>query len=168
VARLFLICLVLLLPIGAYAEGGNVFLGYSYLNADTSNRSSLNGWNGSLEGKILPFVGLVTDLSGHYGTENFGTFNANAHQHNFLFGPRISVPVGRITPFAHYLVGASRVTLDSNPGSDTSFSQAIGGGVDFKPLPVLGWRFQGDLLQTRFFSTTQNNFRFSTGIVFHF
>jgi hypothetical protein len=27
---------------------------------------------------------------------------------------------------------------------------------------------QGDMLQTRFFSNTQNNFRLSTGIVLHF
>jgi len=32
----------------------------------------------------------------------------------------------------------------------------------------LHWRFQADYLQTRFFSQTQNDFRFSTGIVFHF
>jgi hypothetical protein len=53
-------------------------------------------------------------------------------------------------------------------GSDTSFAHAIGGGIDFKPVPLIGWRVQGDFLQTRFFSGTQNNFRLSTGIVLHF
>ena len=169
-----LIFLFLLMPLGAYAQGGNVFLGYSYLNVDAASRSSLNGWNGSLEGKLLPFVGIVADLSGHYGTEDFGscgagcTIKATAHQHNFLFGPRVSVTVGKITPFAHYLVGASRISLNANLGSDTSFSHAVGGGVDFKPVPIIGWRVQGDFLQTRFFSGTQNNFRLSTGIVLHF
>ncbi len=32
------------------------------------NGTNLNGWNGSLEGKIFPFVGLVADLSGYYGS----------------------------------------------------------------------------------------------------
>jgi len=49
----------------------NLFLGYSYQNADLngngSDRSNLNGWEGTLEGKFLPFIGLVLDFSGHYG-----------------------------------------------------------------------------------------------------
>ena len=44
---------------------GNVFFGYSYLNADLSSlgRSNFNGYNASLEGKIFPWVGLVADFS---------------------------------------------------------------------------------------------------------
>jgi len=178
VSRLLPISLIfLLLPLGAYAQGGNVFLGYSYLNADAVSRSNLNGWNGSLEGKILPFVGIVADLSGHYGKEDLGftcpvvgsnCSTPNARQYNFLFGPRVSVGVGKFTPFAHFLVGGSHISFDNGFGSDTSFSEAVGGGIDFKPVPLIGWRVQGDFLQTRFFSGTQNNFRLSTGIVLHF
>ncbi len=174
-ARLFLICLAIFVPLSAYSQtGSNIFVGYSYLNADAANRSSLNGWDGSLEGKIFPFIGIVADLSGHYGNEDVGScgpgcsIKANAHQHNFLLGPRVSVSVGKIRPFAHYLVGASHVSFNANLGSDTSFAHAIGGGFDIKPVPLIGWRFQGDFLQTRFFSTTQNDFRLSTGIVLHF
>jgi hypothetical protein len=38
--------------------GGNVFLGYSYYNTNLSSvdRANLNGWEGSLEGKLLPWV----------------------------------------------------------------------------------------------------------------
>jgi hypothetical protein len=175
VSRLLtLFSLLLLLPLGAYAQGGNVFIGYSYLNADGADRTNFNGWNGSLEGKFLPFVGVVADLSGYYGKEDLGFTCLNpcttptARQYNFVFGPRVSVSVGKFTPFAHYLVGASHISFNDNFGSDTSFSQAVGGGLDFKPVPIIGWRFQGDFLQTRFFSNTQNNFRFSTGIVLHF
>ena len=56
----------------AYAQlpGGNVFVGYSYMSADlaSNSRTNLNGWNGSVEGKVLPFIGLVADFSGHYGS----------------------------------------------------------------------------------------------------
>jgi len=155
---------------------GNIFLGYSYFNADTnsSNRANLNGWNGSLEGKIFPFVGIVADVGGYYGTQNFpaictGTCisNASTKTYTALFGPRVSFSVGKIRPFAHALVGAGHIsgTLD---GSDTSLSDAIGGGVDYHLIPLIAWRLQADELQTRFFSATQNNFRFSTGLVFHF
>ena len=166
-------------PLSVYAQGSNAFLGYSYLNADGfSNRNHFNGWNASLEGKMFPFIGIVADLSGHYGHETLGLgcgsscsgFTATSKQYNFVFGPRISVGVGKFVPFAHYLLGASHITTSGNSASasDTSFSQAVGGGVDIKALPIIGWRFQGDYLQTRFFDLTQNDFRFSTGIVLHF
>ena len=61
---------------------GNVFFGYSYGSADFSstNRTNLNGWNGSLEGKVLPWVGFVADFSGLYGSQDsspFSTFNVD-------------------------------------------------------------------------------------------
>ena len=182
-ARFLISLLFLFLPISAFAQGSNVFLGYSYLNATSpaGDRANVNGWNGSLEGKILPFVGIVADLSGHYGRQTVPQFcggpvgilceppaNLTSRQYAFVFGPRVSVSVGKIRPFAHYLVGAGHISLGSNSGSDTSFAQAVGGGIDYKLIPFLAWRFQGDFLQTRFFDDKQNNFRFSTGIVLHF
>ena len=52
--------------------------------------------------------------------------------------------------------------------SDTSLATAIGGGLDYKLIKGIAWRVQGDELHTRFFGGGQNNFRFSTGIVFRF
>jgi hypothetical protein len=101
---------------------GNVFFGYSYVSADTNlgDRANLNGWNGSLEGKVLPFVGIVADLSGHYGSQNFPvscggisgacTVNVNASMHTVVFGPRVSVPISKFTPFAEALFGVSHVS----------------------------------------------------------
>ena len=61
-----------MLPGAVYAQvpSGNVYFGYSYMSADlvSNNRTSLNGWNGSIEGKVLPFIGMVADFSGEYGT----------------------------------------------------------------------------------------------------
>jgi len=156
---------------------GNAFLGYSYASADLNrnNRSNLNGWEASLEGKVLPFVGIVADFSGHYGTNNFPSssttvFNVDGREYNFLFGPRVSAPAGRFRPFAHALFGAGHVSASGQgySASDTSFSTALGGGLDYRLIPGLAWRFQGDYLQTRFFGNTQNNGRFSTGIVLNF
>lgn len=156
---------------------GSVFLGYSYSSADlnSGNRSNLNGWEGSLEGKVLPFVGIVADLSGHYGTNNFPSSNGtiyqvNGHEYNFLFGPRVSVPVGKLRPFVHALFGAGHVGVNGQgySASDLSFATALGGGADYKLIPGLAWRLQGDYLQTRFFGNRQDNARISTGIVFNF
>ncbi|MGH9510617.1 MAG: outer membrane beta-barrel protein [Terriglobales bacterium] len=161
---------------------GNIFFGYSYLSADQNSGShaNLNGWNGSLEGKIFPYVGIVADFSGHYGTENFPSActglpdcfitSENAALHNVLFGPRLSVPVGKFTPFAEAFFGVSHIHGSGSGFSDsrTSFSDALGGGVDYRIIHGIGFRAEGDLLQTHFFSTTQNDFRLSTGLVLHF
>ena len=189
-----LLCLLATRAAFAQIPKGNVFVGYSYARADVlpaSNpvtmpspvRANLNGWDGSLEGKVFPFVGIVVDISGQYGGQDFrfgceaiprppctGQAHVSSTLHNYLFGPRISVSIGKFTPFAHALFGASHISTNGSgfSSSDTSFSDTLGGGIDYKLIPAVAWRFQGDLLQTRFFSTTQNNLRLSTGIVIRF
>jgi hypothetical protein len=158
-----ILCAVVVLTSGAAGQiptKGNVFFGYSYNHADFNSGGSLNlnGWDGSLEGKVAPWVGIVADISGQYGS---GT-----SLHNAIFGPRVSFPAGKFTPFVHALVGASH--LGGGGTSDTSFSDALGGGLDYRLIHAIGWRFQLDALETRFFSARQNDVRFSTGIVLHF
>jgi opacity protein-like surface antigen len=160
----------------AQVPKGNIFVGYSYGSADlnSNNRSNLNGWEGSLEGKVLPWVGIVADFNGLYGTNNFPSssqiFHVDAREHDFLFGPRVSVSVGKLRPFAHALFGAGHVSVSTQgySASDTAFATALGGGLDYRLIHGLAWRLQGDYLQTRFFGNTQNNGRFSTGIVLNF
>jgi hypothetical protein len=102
------------------------------------------------------------------------------HAYTFLFGPQISFRTERFTPFAHALFGAAHTTENVSgpflpPGlplsislSDTGCATALGGGVDLGLSRRFAWRIQGDYLQSRVFSATQNNFRLSTGIVFRF
>jgi hypothetical protein len=154
---------MLLLATAAAAQiptQGNIFFGYSYNRADfnAAGHSNLNGWDWSLEGKVAPWVGLVVDVGGHYGSGD--------SVHNAIFGPRVSVGLGKFTPFAHALFGAGHFSAGS--ASDTSFSNALGGGIDYHLIHGIGWRFQADALQTRFFHARQNDFRFSTGFVVHF
>jgi hypothetical protein len=180
--KLGLILLGLLLFAGlASAQiptSGNVFFGYSYYNTDLSSlgRSGLNGWTGSLEGKVLPWVGFVADVSGVYGSENIPilcpgppcpSVSISAHQENALFGPRVSFSVGKFRPFAEALFGAGHINTNG-AGSDTSFATALGGGLEYKIIRPVAWRFEGDYVQTRFFSATQNDVRLSTGIVLRF
>jgi hypothetical protein len=161
---------------------GNVYFGYSYLNTDASgiDRTSTNGWEASAEGRVLPFIGIVADFSAEYGSENFPAAcpenlppcipfagSVNIAEYNYLFGPRFSFPVGKFRPFGEVLFGAGHINAN-NAGSDTSFATAIGGGIDYRLLRFVAWRVQGDYVQTRFFSTTQNNVRISTGIVLRF
>jgi len=163
---------------------GNLFAGYSYYNTTLgiNGRQSLNGWEGSLEGKLfpIPFLGIVADFSANYGDLKFPNpaatcpvqidcepLSVNSHVDNFLVGPRVSVSVGKFRPFAEALIGVGHVTTHGF-GSDTSFASGIGGGLDYRLISLLGWRFQGDYLHTSLFNTTQNNVRLSTGIVLRF
>ncbi len=157
---------------------GNVFFGYSYYNADLSSlgRSNLNGWTASLEGKIFPHVGLVADFSETYGSESVTILcpgppcpseSIGAHEYNMLFGPRLSMSVGKIRPFAEALFGVGHVSTNG-AGSDTSFATALGGGIDYRVIRPIALRFEGDYVQTRLFGPTQNNVRLSTGVAIRF
>lgn len=155
---------------------GNVFIGYSYTqtNLAPGQSTNMNGWNGSVEGQFLPLLGVVADVSGHYGSQAITITgvggNANVSEYNFLFGPELSFKVHKLRPFAHALLGAGHVSasLTRASTSSSSFSDALGGGLDYHLVPLISWRVQLEALQTRFFSTSQNNVRFSTGIVVHF
>jgi hypothetical protein len=182
---LFSMLLLSGLALAQIPTSGNVFFGYSYVNTDLSpaSRTSTNGWEATVEGKVLPFIGIAADFSSYYGSEsaafptpcpasipNCGAvivLNVGTAEQNYLFGPRVSISVAKFRPFAEALIGAGHINAHS-AGSDTSFATAIGGGLDYKLLHILAWRFQGDYLQTRFFSNTQNNVRLSTGIVVRF
>ena len=182
---------------------GNIFIGYSYSGGDVfssclncapppgigafvpgSHSAGLNGWEGSLEGKFLPWIGVVIDVSRHYGSHDFNFVcvfppgspqcptspqKVDSTRSTYLIGPRVSVPVGRFTPFAHFLFGAGHVK-DSGAvsNSDTSFATALGGGIDYRLIHGIAWRLQGDEVHTRFFGGGQDHFRFSTGIDFRF
>jgi hypothetical protein len=83
-----------------------------------------------------------------------------------LFGPRVSFSVGNLRPFAEALFGVGHV--GTNGGSNTPFATGLGGGIDYRIFRPIALRFEGDYIDTRFFSTTQNNVRRPTGIVFRF
>ena len=171
---------------------GNISFEYSYVRgtlssssnsplAPTISSSNLNGWYTSAEYKLVPWLGAVADLSGDYGTERVtpfcevipvcpGPLSAQANVQTFLFGPRASVSIGKVTLFAQGLFGGAHTSASGTgfSDSDTSLGTALGGGVDFRLAQTIGWRVQSDYLQTRFFGSVQNNFRFSTGVVVRF
>ncbi len=168
---------LLLMSAAGFAQipmAGNVFLGYSLNHGSTglTDTGTLNGWEGSVEGKIFPFVGIVGDVSAQYGTL-FDPFygNVSTRVQSYLVGPRVSFPAGRFRPYFHVLFGASHL-YESNfifgRSSDTDFADAIGGGVDYHLIPRVSWRLQLDDLQTRFYNGQQDNARFSTGLAVSF
>jgi len=169
-AALFLLFFASMVGPTAHAQlpKGNIFGGYSYLRLDegNGNHNGLNGWAASLEGKVFPFVGIVADFSGHYGTPQ----SVSTKEYNFLFGPRVSFSISKFRPFAHALFGVSHLhtSVASFSDSQSAFGYALGGGADYKLIPLFSARVQVDYLPTRFSGTTQKNIRISTGVVFNF
>jgi len=180
VSRQGVLLLSLLFLVAAAAQAqiptaGNIFFGYSYAHAGivADDGVNTNGWNASLEGKLLPWVGIVADFAGHYGSQrvpNIPSLSADGHINTFLFGPRVSVSVKKFRPFAEALFGAGHTSASTSgfSNSDTSFATALGGGIDYRLMRIVAWRGELDFLQTRFYGSTQNDVRFSTGIVINF
>ncbi len=150
---------------------GNVFFGYSFdrTSIASNDTTSLNGWDASLEGKFLPWIGLVADIDGHYGNHNFGGTTADITAHNVLFGPRVSVSYRRFRPFGEFLVGVGHISRSNGiSDSDTSFVNALGGGLDYRLFGPVTARGQLDWINTRFYGEGQNGVRFTMGIALHF
>jgi Outer membrane protein beta-barrel domain len=174
----------------AQLPSGNVFIGYSYSNINSlAGSKNLNGWEASLEAKFRPWIGVVADFSGGYGSYNTGICAigipgqcqfgpTSVHRYTYMFGPRVSIPLrkftllrrsiplGRFTLFAHALGGAAHI--NDQGSTDTSLAGALGGGFDYKLIRGITWRAQADIVHTEFFDVTGNNLRLSTGFDFRF
>jgi len=78
--------------------------------------------------------------------------------------------------FAHFLIGGAHESTTSSTGAlitasptRNAFATTLGGGLDLKVLPFISLRpIQIDYLLTHFNSNTQNQFRYSAGIVLRF
>jgi hypothetical protein len=156
---------------------GNIFVGYSYSQTRPNSPVGLNGWEGSLEGKFLPWIGMVADFGVGYGTNNIARpitcpttgcvpVSQSVRRYTYLFGPQLSIPIRRFTPFAHALFGAAHI--NDQEATDTSFASAIGGGLDYRLIHGLAVRLQGDDIHTNFFHVSENHFRFSAGLDIRF
>jgi hypothetical protein len=180
------------LAIPSHAQRIELFGGYSYVRPQvtylqtpqgtcvitgcvtttTTQNLNFNGWNVGGAFKVLGPLALAADYS-----DTSGSFQgANTHLKTYLFGPQLRFP-GPISPFAHFLIGGaheSTTAFTSGPITSASptrnaFATALGGGLDLKLLPLLSVRpIQIDYLLTHFNSNTQNQFRYSAGIVVRF
>jgi len=163
---------------------GNIFVGYSFENTNWNGidsglgRPNLNGWEASLEGKVFPHIGIVTDFASHFGSQSFTQdtpegpvrVNVTGHEWELLFGPRVSIPVGNWTPFAEGMVGLAHIHNggDFPSSANTSFAAGVGGGLEYRLIKVLAVRLEVDYVKTRFFDTSQGNLRISPGLVLRF
>jgi opacity protein-like surface antigen len=182
----------LLLSAFATAQSSNrveVFGGYTYMNPDFSlvSGSGASGWNASANFKARRWIGIVADVSGFYPRYTTpplaGSIKVSGDAYTFLFGPQVSLPHGRFTPFARFLIGAVHVTPQTPFGndfeSDNALSYAAGGGLDYSVTRRIAIRGQVDWLrvsltpiaaenQGESYGKNRNVARISSGVVFRF
>jgi len=145
----------------------------------TTESASLNGWSLTATGNLNRWVGIDADFGGYHGdvkaTDTHYPVNADyGHDfkiHMYLFGPRFSYRGnGRLTPFFHALFGA--IVLARVPvygGSESSFCQAYGGGLDINLAKHVAIRaMQADYVRSSLSSEGENDFRLSIGLVIRF
>ena len=92
--------------------------------------------------------------------------------YTYTFGPTIAARGNEtFTPFAHALFGGSHASAGFGgvSASDDGFAMIFGGGVDAKFSPHLSFRVaQFDWMSFHANGgSSNNNFRYSAGIVFH-
>jgi opacity protein-like surface antigen len=186
-----LIRLLLLVAVScgnAYAQDSpklDLSLAYSYLHVRASSTTglgsqSLHGGDLSVSYRLKkPWLRIVGDFgynaSGYRGSDVIG-INVNGHQTSLLFGPRLVLPLGRLSPYGQALFGVAHANAGEfdTATSQWAFAWAAGGGLDFRLTHHWALRpIQLEYLRTNFSELQsgmlrQDDFRASTGIVFRF
>jgi opacity protein-like surface antigen len=152
---LFLCVCVVLLSVGAFAQTGEAYIGFSDFT------SGKNGWNADLGyGPSKTFM-----VEGDFG----GYYSHNNTIHSFMAGVKVQSPVRHrgFTPWGRFLYGGSHVSR-LNEASNTAQSWALGGGLDAAVYRRLAVRLTADVFHTNFNSSGDFHLRAGAGVVYRF
>lgn len=154
--KLLLLCTCLvLLSVGAFAQKGEAYIGFSDFT------SGKNGWNGDVGYNLGKPLMVEADFGGYYSHNNT--------IHSFMGGIKAQAPYRRrgFVPWGHFLLGGSHVSNLSG-ASDTAWSWALGGGVDAMVIKKVGLRLSADAFHTHFYNNGDLHLRVGAGVVYHF
>jgi hypothetical protein len=171
-SSLLFLSLISVAPLEAQeAARWDVFGGFSYLrfNALTigyPNDANMYGWNFEGTGNIKLKLGVTVDASGHYGSQ--------ISSYRYSIGPQYTWRRDNSNIFAHGFFGKAQNNVSIAQPTRSGFEsvgRSYGGGVGYD----YDWRdrisirvLQIDYFRASTFTKTQNDFRASTGLVFHF
>jgi hypothetical protein len=140
----------------ALAQGAKAefFAGGSFVR----RTNTFSGWNASVTGNMLSWLGATADFSGHY--------NSGLHVNTYTFGPRLAVPQDSgLAPFTQATFGVAR--LSQGGAHANGFAAYIGGGLDWIATEHIAVRLmQIDAQLTRISGTNSSGTRLSFGVVF--
>ena len=138
-------------------------IGWGLLRDSLTQQTSTLGWNVSVAGNLLPWLGLVGDVGGNYKTVADVTLKI----HTFLSGVRISGRAGRLVPFGQFVVGLAQSSAGYYGLNASSYDLAMqpGGGVDIGLSDSVALRVQVDFRTIFSEGARFNEVRFVPGIV---
>jgi len=175
-------------PAGAAADPpafkeGNIFpfrVSISYQFTEFRNEHGLTYPNSGINTAFTGYLGHDFALEGDVAI-GFGTARApqvvndpDLTAKSVFYGGGVRIgPEGsrRFQPWGRALIGGEHLEFSQvSPtfGHNNGFAYQLGLGADIKIGPRAFWRFEGDYLGTREFSTTQTNYQIGSGIVFAF
>ena len=143
-----------------------------------TEREGFHGVEAFGKANVSRYVGVVGDYSFHRKTfgDTVGTapVDVDVDLHTLMGGAEFkdNSTETKVKPFGRVLAGFqhARANVSNFSGldeSDTGFSAAVGGGVDFRVSPRVDVRaFQFDYNPTRFNGETSHNYRIGVGIIF--
>ena len=153
----------------------DLYGGYDYVHYTASPRingvppsesENANGLSGQIQYNISNRLGAVAELSG-YALSRQGS--ATTYQVSYLFGPRVNLRQGRVTPFAQALFGGFWVADGVTLGSASAFGTTMGGGIDIRVSKHIALRpAQAEYFLTKLpdgNTNRQNNFRYGAGVM---
>jgi opacity protein-like surface antigen len=191
--RIFLL-LVISVPATAFAqfelERVEVSGGWTHLTGN----GGLDGANAGAGWYFTDRVAIVSDLDFTWDTSkqtvfdllpSTGAIKTKSNEQNYLFGGRVRIrgfkPLKtlekrKILPFGEILLGTSRLhqeIKDTNgtislAASDTSFTWAFGGGVDYTLSAKWVARGKVDFVRTHFADEGQSRLRLNIGLAYRF
>lgn len=128
--------------------------------------ASAAGVNTSLSYFTNGWFGIEGNVSSTFASQIF----ANEHVKLVIYGvgPKIVWRQRKWEPWLHGLVGGIHEQPQPAGTSRNGFAAQLGGGADYRWLPRLAVRLEGDYVRSSLFGSNQNNFQLVTGIVFHF
>ena len=147
-----------------------VFAGYSYLPADGNDfpRTNSHGFETAAAVNFTSWVSVVVDVGAHFSHRanlgpNFRAVTADSSVVELLAGPQFTRR-GKVSPFAHALVGRARGKTTLPGFSDSAFALAVGGGVDAVINRRFAGRVQVEALGS-FVDMLETNLRVAGGLV---
>jgi outer membrane immunogenic protein len=128
-----------------------------------------NGGGGELIYNVNRWLGVLGDVSGTWATNSTSQGAAIP----YLFGPRLTLRHGVVTPFVQVLFGGVLTSSGIvQTGWQSHFAMTGGGGIDLKVSKHFSIRpVQAEYFLTKIpdgLNNRQNNFRLGAGIVFRF
>jgi hypothetical protein len=133
------------------AQGGNIFVGYSFEQDNVQSGVGLHGYNASGTFDLNRKIAIEANFAGHHGntvifsqSAPVGAVTQKDDIFTYVFGPKLTHVIGpsnNFELFGHFLIGGSNVHSSSqNSGafggasssaSGSGFAFVTGGGLDW-------------------------------------